>query len=127
MTFVRSLTFALITSAAMAFAGCSSYTETTPGEEVDVTGSVTGVDLKSAKSLKLKLHLMPTGGVARPAQFSLDETGKFSGKVIKGPYRFQINGPDGSDTIIPQIPEGIQKGDMNRKIEITGGNVEIKF
>ncbi len=126
MTFVRSLTFVLIASTAMAFAGCG-YTETTPGEEVDVTGTVTGVDLKSAKKLKLKLHLMPTGGVARPAQFPLDETGKFSGKVIKGPYRFQINGPDGSDSVMPGFPEEYQKGDMNRKIEITGGNVEIKF
>jgi hypothetical protein len=98
-----------------------------PGEEVDVTGTVTGVDLSKAKAMKLKLHLLPTGGKARPAQFDLDSTGKFSGKVIKGPYRFQINGPEGSDSLMKGIPENIQQGDMKRAVEINGGAVEIKF
>ena len=123
---IRSLACLIFGIAALCVAGCG-YTETTPGDEVDVTGTVSGVDLKSAKQLKLKLHLMPMGGKARPAQFPLDETGKFSGKVMKGPYRYQINGPEGSDTIIKGIPEAVQQPNDARKIDIEGGSVAIKF
>jgi len=111
---------------AFVFVGCGQDVPAS-GEEVDVTGTVSGVDLGKAKQLKLKLHLLPTGGKARPAQFDLDSTGKFAGKMIKGSYRFQINGPEGSDTLMKGIPENVQQGDMKRSVEVSGGAVEIKF
>ena len=123
---MRSFAYCLIAVSALAIVGCGQDVPAS-GEEVDVTGTVTGVDLSKAKAMKFKLHLLPTGGKARPAQFNLDETGKFAGKMIKGSYRFQINGPEGSDSMIKGIPESIQQGDMKRAVEIKGGEVEIKF
>jgi hypothetical protein len=123
---MRSLAMCLIAGLVMTLVGCGKDVPD-PGEEVDVTGTVTGVDLSKAKTLKLKLYLMPAGGKARPASFILDSTGKFSGKMVKGTYAFQINGPDGSDTVMKGIPEAIQRGDASKTVEIKGGDVEIKF
>ncbi len=123
---MRRFVIPAVAMIAFAFVGCGP-TVPDPGEEVDVTGTVTGVDLAKAKTQKLKLHLLPTGGKARPAQFDLDSTGKFSGKMIKGPYRYQINGPEGSDSLMKGIPESIQQGDMKRSVDISGGAIEIKF
>ena len=123
---MRMFAACLIAVLAVSLVGCGGDVPAS-GEEVDVTGTVTGVDLSKAKAMKLKLYLLPTGDKARPAQFDLDSTGKFAGKMIKGPYRTQINGPEGSDSMIKGIPESIQQGDMKRAVEIKGGEVEIKF
>jgi hypothetical protein len=123
---MRSFAACLVASLVLALVGCGGDVPAS-GEEVDVTGTVTGVDLSKAKTQKLKLHLLPTGGKARPAQFDLDSTGKFSGKMVKGPYRYQINGPEGSDTLIKGVPENIQQMDMKRSVDVSGGSLEIKF
>jgi len=121
----RSFAFALAATFAIALAGCG-YTEPEKGEEVDVTGTVTGVDLKKYKDVRLQF--MSAGGKARPAQFKLDASGKFSGKMVKGPYRYFLCGPEGPDSTYPGMPEELQQsGSTKREIEVKGGEIDAKF
>jgi hypothetical protein len=126
MNIKRVVCLAIVFCMASLFVGCG-YTTPDQAQEVDVQGVVKGVDLKSAKSLKLKLNLLPMGGTARQVQFPLDETGKFSGKMMRGTYRYQINGPEGPDTIMKGIPEAVQKSTETQKIDVSGGDLEINF
>lgn len=115
--------------ASIALSGCGGYEKTTPGTDVEVSGSVNGPDGKPLKDCMI--YFQPTGGLAQPAQFPLKD-GKFSGKMLTGTYTYYINAPQMGDVrkgeaAIKGLPEGWKAGSLDRQVQVKGGELTLKF
>jgi hypothetical protein len=114
---------------AATFAGCGGYDKTTPGTDVEVSGSVNGPDGKPLKDCMI--YFQPTGGLAQPAQFPIKD-GKFSGKMLTGTYTYYINAPQTGDVkkgeaAIKGLPEAWKAGSLDRQVVVKGGEITLKF
>lgn len=130
MTVVRSLSAALFLSAAAAAVGCSGYVDTTPATEVEVSGTVTGVDAKAFKDTYLLFF--PTGGNgAVGTNMKLNPDGSFSGKMFAGTYAYYLGSPTENDrkaeASLKGVPEEVKKVSLDRTVKVSGGKIEIKF
>jgi hypothetical protein len=111
--------------------GCSGYVSTTPGTDVDVSGTVRGPDGKPLNDVVL--YFQPTGGEAMPNQFPL-KNGSFSGKMIVGKYTYYLGAPlqtgpsqKKAETILKTMPASWKEGSLDRQIDVSGGTLELKF
>lgn len=126
----RRIAFGFLAFSLTAFVGCGGYISTTPGKDVDVSGTVNGPDGKPVKDVVL--YFQPTGGDAMPIQFPI-KNGSFSGKMIAGKYTYYLGapqtGPDvrKAEAILKSFPGPWKEGSLDRQIDVSGGVLELKF
>lgn len=126
---MRNLIGAVALFALFGLAGCGGYVSTTPGTEVDVTGTVTVADGKSLAGLNIAFQ--PGEAGARPVSLPLKADGTFSGKMVVGKYLYYLAGKSESDTkaeaLLSKFPAEQRKADQGRSVEVKGGALSIKF
>lgn len=127
---IRRIAFCILVLPIGSFAGCSGYISTTPGTDVEVSGTVNGPDGKPVKDVVL--YFQPTGGDAMPNQFPL-KNGSFSGRMIAGKYTYYLGAPQSgpevrkTETILKSFPATWKEGSLDRQINVSGGALELKF
>lgn len=109
--------------------GCGGNYDISPGSEVDVTGEISGANVKNLDDVVL--YFQATGGKAKPANFKL-VGGKFSGKLVQGKYTYYLDVPQSGNTkkaeaSLKNIPDDWKRAKMEREIDIKGGEVILKF
>lgn len=126
----RRIVISVLAFPVLGLVGCTGYVSTTPGVDVEVSGTVNGPDGKPVKDVVL--YFQPTGGEAMPIQFPL-KNGTFSGRMIAGKYTYFLGAPQmGSDirkaeTILKSFPATWKEGSLDRQISVSGGVLELKF
>jgi hypothetical protein len=128
MTLAR-LRLATIMVACVACIGCGDVS-LRAGDEVDVTGQVSGRDGKPISDVSI--HFQPTGGNALPAQFDLNADGTFSGKMLAGQYTYYLTTSVTKPTkkgavVLESLPAEYRQGSMERQITVRAGRLDIKF
>lgn len=126
----RRIAIRILALPLVCLAGCSGYVSTTPGTDVEVSGTINGPDGKPVKDVVL--YFQPTGGDAMPIQFPL-KNGSFSGRMIAGKYTYYLGapqtGPDirKAETALKNFPAPWKEGSLDRQINVSGGTLELKF
>ena len=126
---MRNLISAAALFTMVGLVGCGGYVSTTPGTEVDVTGTVTVADGKSVAGLNIVFQ--PGEAGARPESFPLKADGGFAGKMVVGKYLYYLAGKSESDrnaeALLSKFPVEQRKADQGRSVDVKGGALAIKF
>jgi hypothetical protein len=101
--------------------------DTTPGEQVDVSGKVPAPSGKSVAGYNL--FFQPTAGEAQQVQFPIKPDGTFEGKIVAGKYTYYLIPGKGNATekALESFPEAYRKGSLDRQIDVKAGSLELKF
>jgi hypothetical protein len=122
MTAIRTL---LVLAVSAALVGCGSYVSTTPGEQVDVTGKVTGPGGKSVSGFQIVLQ--PTGGGGQMVFFPLKADGSFSGKANAGTYTYYLQAGTAGEAALEKMPKEARAGSLERTVEVKAGGGELQL
>lgn len=110
--------------------GCGGYVEPTAVADVEVSGSVSGIDAKSLTGVLLSFQPASTG--AAPTAFEIKPDGTFAGKAKPGTYAFYLapakEGDTKAEAAIGKLG-AFGRADANRTVAVPsgGGKIEVKF
>jgi hypothetical protein len=122
---LRMACFGLLFSLIM---GCGGADTTTPGTDVNVTGTVT---LSTGPiPAGVSISFQPTGGATLPATFPLKADGSFSGKMKAGKYAYFLSVPEGNaklNAVLNKLPDTARKASLERQIDVQGGELKLQL
>jgi hypothetical protein len=125
--YTRRLALVAVAVALAALAGCGGGLVPESGEEVQVSGKVPAPAGKSVGGFNI--FFQATGGKARMATFPINPDGTFAGPMVKGKYTYYLTPGKGAATeqALEKFPEAYRQGSLDRQVEVTGGEIELKF